>query len=52
MVFKGILQYCMKTLQIQSESSLVECGVDDEDIYCTILYNDETHTFEQVGYTL
>lgn len=51
-VFKGILQYCMKTLQIQSESSLVECGVDDEDIYCTILYNDETHTFEQVIQTL
>lgn len=51
-VFKGILQYCMKTLQIQSESSLAEFGADDEDIYCTILYNDETHTFEQVIQTL
>lgn len=47
-VFKGIMQYCMKTLQIQSESCLAEYDVDDEDIYCTILYNDETHTFEQV----
>ncbi|XP_062536364.1 E3 ubiquitin-protein ligase UBR1 [Armigeres subalbatus] len=51
-VFKGILQYCMKTLQIQSESSLAEYDVDDEDIYCTILYNDETHTFDQVIQTL
>lgn len=51
-VFKGIMQYCMKTLQIQSESCLAEYDVDDEDIYCTILYNDETHTFEQVIQTL
>lgn len=52
-VFKGILQYCMKTLQIQSESSLADFGdIEDEDVYCTILYNDETHTFEQVIQTL
>lgn len=51
-VFKGILQYCTRVLHMQIESSLVECGVDDEDIYCTILYNDETHTFDQVIQTL
>lgn len=48
-VFKAILYYCVKTLQIQSDSSLAELGdSEDEDVYCTILYNDETHTFEQV----
>lgn len=52
-VFKAILHYCMKTLQIQSESSLAELSNnEDEDVYCTILYNDETHTFEQVIQTL
>ncbi|XP_055625385.1 E3 ubiquitin-protein ligase UBR1 [Toxorhynchites rutilus septentrionalis] len=52
-VFKGILQYCMKTLRIQSESSLADFDeIEDEDIYCTLLYNDETHTFEQVIQTL
>ncbi|XP_058811002.1 E3 ubiquitin-protein ligase UBR1 isoform X2 [Topomyia yanbarensis] len=52
-VFKGILQYCTKTLQIQSDSSLANFGgIDEEDVYCTILYNDETHTFDQVIQTL
>lgn len=52
-VFRGILHYCMKSLQIQTERSLVELNnIEDEDVYCTILYNDETHTFEQVIQTL
>lgn len=52
-VFKAILYYCVKTLQIQSDSSLAELGdCEDEDVHCTILYNDETHTFEQVIQTL
>lgn len=52
-VFKAILYYCVKTLQIQSDSSLVELSdTEDEDVFCTVLYNDETHTFEQVIQTL
>ncbi|XP_058445563.1 E3 ubiquitin-protein ligase UBR1-like [Malaya genurostris] len=51
-IFKGVLQYCTKTLQVQSNSSLSDFGDEDVDDYCTILYNDETHTFEQVIQTL
>lgn len=52
-VFKAILNYCVKNLQIQSDSSLAELGEsEDEDVYCTILYNDETHTFEQVCFKI
>ncbi|XP_055525528.1 E3 ubiquitin-protein ligase UBR1 [Wyeomyia smithii] len=50
LAFRGILQYCATTLQTQSNCSFDD--IDDEDIYCTILYNDETHTFDQVIQTL
>lgn len=49
-VFRGILQYCVKTLQVELDASVTEMGSDgeQEDVYCTLLYNDETHTFDQV----
>ena len=53
MIFKGVLQYCMKSLQIQSDISMADLGETyDENVFCTILYNDETHTFDQVISTL
>lgn len=47
--FDAVLQYCIKSLHIESDASM-RCleGDLEEDIYCTIMYNDETHTFEQV----
>lgn len=51
LVFEAVLQYCMKCLEVESNASLL--GLDGaEDIYCTILYNDESHTYEQVIQTL
>ncbi|XP_053659304.1 E3 ubiquitin-protein ligase UBR1 [Anopheles marshallii] len=50
-VFRAILDYCMQTLQMHATGNLTECE-DDEHTHCTILYNDETHTFEQVILTL
>lgn len=51
-VFRGILQYCVKTLQVELDASVNEMGSDgeQEDVYCTLLYNDETHTFDQVSF--
>lgn len=49
-VFDAILQYCISSLKIESEASMQ--GDIDEDIFCTVLYNDETHTFEQVCFYL
>ena len=51
-VFRCILQYCVKTLQVELDASVTEmCSEsEEEDIYCTLLYNDETHTFDQVSY--
>uniref|UniRef100_A0A2M4A3M0 E3 ubiquitin-protein ligase n=2 Tax=Anopheles triannulatus TaxID=58253 RepID=A0A2M4A3M0_9DIPT len=49
LVFRAILDYCMRVLQVHG--SLVGL-VDEENSHCTILYNDETHTFEQVIQTL
>ncbi|XP_050074197.1 E3 ubiquitin-protein ligase UBR1 [Anopheles maculipalpis] len=50
-VFRAILDYCMQTLQMHGTGNLPEWE-DDENTHCTILYNDETHTFEQVIQTL
>ncbi|XP_052865271.1 E3 ubiquitin-protein ligase UBR1 [Anopheles cruzii] len=50
-VFRAILNYCMRVLQMHSDGNLVELD-DEENSHCTILYNDETHTFEQVIQTL
>lgn len=54
-VFRGILTYCVTMLQIDSDSSFPNIEEDpdqNEDVYCTLLYNDETHTFDQVINTL
>lgn len=51
-VFQGILAFCVQTLQIESDTSYpdLESETDPaEDLYCTLLYNDETHTFDQVS---
>ena len=53
-VFRAVLGYCVNTLQIDSDATY---PVDNEtnpveDVYCTLLYNDETHTFDQVISTL
>lgn len=48
-IFRAVLEYCYRSLQIESDSSMKDIqNCFEEDIYCTILYNDETHTFEQV----
>lgn len=51
-VFKAALQYCIASLEIESDASIRALDGDIEDFYCTVLYNDETHTFEQVIQTL
>lgn len=52
-VFKAALQYCIASLEIESDASIRALDGDiEEDFYCTVLYNDETHTFEQVIQTL
>uniref|UniRef100_A0A182JY28 E3 ubiquitin-protein ligase n=1 Tax=Anopheles christyi TaxID=43041 RepID=A0A182JY28_9DIPT len=50
-VFRAILNYSMQTLQMHGTGNYPELE-DDENTHCTILYNDETHTFEQVIQTL
>lgn len=47
LVFEAILQYCIKWLEIESNAGLMALD-GAEDVYCTILYNDESHTYEQV----
>jgi len=51
-VFKAVLSYCVNMLQIDSDASFPDADNETnpiEDVYCTLLYNDETHTFDQVG---
>lgn len=44
--FKGILKFCMQSFQLRGDNtSPLEY---DGDTFCTILYNDEVHTFDQV----
>ncbi|KNC21244.1 E3 ubiquitin-protein ligase UBR1, partial [Lucilia cuprina] len=52
--FKAILSFCVNYLEIESKASL-ECLDGDgagDDYFCTVLYNDESHTFDQVIQTL
>jgi hypothetical protein len=51
-VFRAILQYCVTQLQIDSDKTFPNIEEDAnqvEDMYCTLLYNDEIHTFDQVS---
>lgn len=56
LVFDAVLQYCTQSLRIETDAALkATTGTgrsDEEQIYCTVMYNDETHTFEQVIQTL
>lgn len=45
-VFTGVLDFSTFALEIDSSATMVEPTEDD--VYCTILYNDETHVLEQV----
>lgn len=52
-VFDAILNYCVRSLKIDANGTLKSFDGDmEEDVYCTVLYNDETHTFDQVINTL
>ncbi|CAG9802220.1 unnamed protein product [Chironomus riparius] len=54
-VFHAILVYCVSMLQIDSDTSFPDIDSEKgqtEDMFCTLLYNDETHTFDQVINTL
>lgn len=52
-VFDAIMNYCANSLKIETVASMKgQDGDLEEDVYCTVLYNDETHTFEQVISTL
>uniref|UniRef100_A0AAG5DQH5 E3 ubiquitin-protein ligase n=1 Tax=Anopheles atroparvus TaxID=41427 RepID=A0AAG5DQH5_ANOAO len=46
-VIQAILSYCMRVLKMDSDGSYSELD-DMVNTHCTVLYNDETHTFEQV----
>ena len=50
-VFRAVLTYCVTMLQVDSDANLPDIDSETnsvEDVYCTLLYNDETHTFDQV----
>lgn len=48
--FRSILKFCVQSFQLRGDNtSPLEY---DGDTYCTILYNDEVHTFEQVIHVL
>lgn len=50
-VFQAILMYSVNMLQIDSDTSIPDLDTEKgqtEDLFCTLLYNDETHTFDQV----
>lgn len=49
-VFDVIMNFSVWSLELESNASLTCIGSSDDDdmTYCTVLYNDETHTFEQV----
>ncbi|XP_016970698.1 E3 ubiquitin-protein ligase UBR1 isoform X2 [Drosophila rhopaloa] len=51
--FGAILAFCVNYLEIEPNASL-QCldGELDGAQYCTVLYNDESHTFDQVIQTL
>lgn len=51
-VFEAILNYCVRSLKIEANGSIQNMANQHEDLYCTVLYNDETHTFDQVISTL
>lgn len=42
---EAVLDFAAYSLEIDSNATIVD---SDEDIYCTVLYNDETHVLEQV----
>ncbi|OXU27651.1 hypothetical protein TSAR_014521 [Trichomalopsis sarcophagae] len=61
--FRAVLKYCYDLLSMEHSPSLPNdlCIKNDEDsvsllasndTYCTVLFNDETHTFDQVIITL
>ncbi|XP_059617918.1 E3 ubiquitin-protein ligase UBR1 [Phlebotomus argentipes] len=50
-VFHAVLSYCCTSLEIDCNGNMSAVN-EDEDSYCTVLYNDETHTYEQVIQTL
>lgn len=52
-LIKAVMHYCITSLEMESNASS-RCldGDMEEDVYCTVLYNDETHTFDQVIQTL
>lgn len=56
LIFEAVLQYCVQALRIETDAALKATDgtgcADDDQIYCTVMYNDETHTFEQVIHTL
>lgn len=53
LVFDSVMSYGVKSLKIEQNASMKALdGDSEEDFYCTVLYNDETHTFEQVIQTL
>lgn len=48
-VFRAVLAFCVSMLQIDSDANFPDSETNSiEDIFCTLLYNDETHTFDQV----
>ncbi|XP_030378399.1 E3 ubiquitin-protein ligase UBR1 isoform X2 [Scaptodrosophila lebanonensis] len=51
--FGAILAFCVNYLEIEPNASL-QCleGEVDGEHFCTVLYNDESHTFDQVIQTL
>uniref|UniRef100_A0A1L8DT83 E3 ubiquitin-protein ligase n=1 Tax=Nyssomyia neivai TaxID=330878 RepID=A0A1L8DT83_9DIPT len=51
MIFHAVLSYCATSLEIDCNGNMLVVD-EDEDFYCTVLYNDETHTYEQVIQTL
>uniref|UniRef100_A0A182N0G2 E3 ubiquitin-protein ligase n=1 Tax=Anopheles dirus TaxID=7168 RepID=A0A182N0G2_9DIPT len=51
-VFRAVLDYCMQTLHMYGGTDNHPDLEFDENTHCTILYNDETHTFDQVIQTL
>lgn len=51
-IFDAILNYCVQTLKIEQNGSTKNIENCHEDMFCTVLYNDETHTFDQVISTL
>lgn len=53
-VFRAVLAYCVNMLQTDSDANFPDMDKETnsvEDVYCTLLYNDETHTFDQVKTT-